>query len=164
VFSSDGRWLATFGDAFELRDTRTWEPAPELPFPDGRPVLGAGTFSPDGRLLAVVANHGTVHLIDLQRYRSLGVLRPPGLINLSALTFSRDGSRLVAVGQDARTLIWDLREIRRNMTAFGLDWDLPSIPSVMAMGSEDEAVAGAEQWTTNCCADAIQDDSGDALE
>jgi WD40 repeat protein len=155
VFSSDGRWLATFGDAFELRETRTWEPAPALPFPDGRPVLGAGAFSPDGRLLAVVANHGTVHLIDLHRYQSLGVLRPPGLVSLSALTFSLDGSRLVAVGQDARTLIWDLREIRGQLMSFGLDWYLPSIPSAVALEGGEDLSVDSWQWSTNFAADDL---------
>jgi WD40 repeat protein len=126
VFSGDGRWLATFGDVMELRETGTWNLAPALPFPEGRPVLGAAAFSPDGRLLAVVADHSTIHLIDLHRFRSLGILRPPALVSLSGLSFAPDGSKLAAVGEESRAMIWDLRELRRGLARFGLDWDLPA--------------------------------------
>jgi WD40 repeat protein len=123
VFSGDGKWLATYGDALELRETGTWNLAPPLPFPEGRPALGAATFSPNGRLLAVIADHSTVHLIDLQRFQSVGILRPPVNVNLTGLDFSPDGSKLAAVGVASRAMVWNLENLRRSLARFDLDWD-----------------------------------------
>jgi len=128
MFSGDGRWLATFGNVLELRETGTWKLAPPLPFPEGRPVLGAPAFSPDGRVLAVVADHSTIHLIDLQRFQSLAILRPPTTVNLSGLSFSPDGTSLAAVGEENRAMVWNLRELRRGLAQLDLDWDLPPLP------------------------------------
>ena len=123
VFSGDGKWIATYGDALELRETGTWNSAPPLPFPEGRPALGAATFSPDGRLLAIIADHSTVHLIDLHHFQSVGILRPPVTVNLTGLAFSPDGSKLAAVGVASRAMIWNLEDLRRSLAQFDLDWD-----------------------------------------
>ena len=68
TFSADGKWLATFGDIFELREVGSWRPAPALPFPEGRPLLGAAAFSPDSRVLAVVRDQYAVQLFDLTTF------------------------------------------------------------------------------------------------
>jgi WD40 repeat protein len=125
VFSGDGKWLATFGDVLELRETVSWNYSPALPFPDGPPILGTAAFSPDGRLLAVVADHASIHLIDLHRFQSLCILRPPAMLNISGLCFSPDGAKLAAVGEESRAMIWDLQKLRRSLARYDLDWDLP---------------------------------------
>jgi WD40 repeat protein len=123
AFSADGRWLALMGGwGFHLLETGTWKPAPQLPLPGGRPVSGAAAFSPDGQILALVVDQFTVQLIDLRRFKSLGILRPPGATPLRGLAFSADGSRLAAVGPEARVAIWNLRDLRGRLAELRLDW------------------------------------------
>jgi WD40 repeat protein len=128
VFSADGKWLAAFGDGFRLYATDSWRPAPELPFPDDSPVIGASAFSPDGRVLAIICNLNTVLLVDLVSWRSLGSLQLPNPRKLTGLAFSADGSRLAACGDLARIRIWDLRKIREHLSDLGLGWGM-SLPA-----------------------------------
>jgi WD40 repeat protein len=129
AFTADGRWLATFGDIFELRETGSWRPAPTLPFPEGRPLLGAAAFSPDGRVLAIVRDQFAIQLFDLATFRSLGLLTPPDEKAMQVLEFSPDGGRLAAGCLSGRARVWDLRRTRQRLSEFGLDWDLPPLNS-----------------------------------
>lgn len=122
AFSLDGKWLATFGIGFELRETGTWRPAPLFRDQAGASVLGAGAFSPDGRTLAVVTDLRAVHLIDLPTFETLAVLRPPGATEIQAVRFSPDGTRLAAVGDALRLRVWNLPALRQCLAGFGLDW------------------------------------------
>ena len=124
AFSHDGKWLATFGDNFELRATGSWKPA-QLPFGDRPSVLGAAAFSPDSRLLAVVRDLSRIQLFDLKTLRSLGVLQPPGSGEINAITFSPDGTKLAAVGSAARLRIWNIPRLRHRLAELDLDWDIP---------------------------------------
>jgi WD40 repeat protein len=123
VFSGDGRWLAVSGDVFGLRDTRTWQPAPPLPFPEGKPLTGAAAFSADGRWLALVCDLATVQLFDLTTFQRLGLLRPPGNLRIQTVAFSPDGHWLVAGGGNGRLRAWDIPLVRQRLAEFGLDWD-----------------------------------------
>ncbi|HWN97259.1 MAG TPA: serine/threonine-protein kinase [Methylomirabilota bacterium] len=130
AFSADGKWLATFGDIFELRETGSWRPAPPLPFPEDKPLLGAAAFSPDGRVLAVVRDQYAVQLFDLATFQSLGVLTPPNEKAMRTLEFSPNGGRLVAGCLSGSVRVWDLRRIRQRLSEFALDWSLPPLPPV----------------------------------
>lgn len=121
VFSPDGRWFAAWGEAFSLLRVGTWEPAPPLPLGEHRPLAGAAAFSPDGRILAVVCNRHSIQLIDLENFRSLGLLKTPGPIALETIQFSPDGTRLAGSGALARLQLWDLRRIRLRLQDLGLD-------------------------------------------
>jgi WD40 repeat protein len=128
AFSADGQWLVTFGDTFTLRETGSWAER-SLAFPQGRPVVGAAAFSPDGRMLAVVADLFDIQLFDLATLEPMGLLQPPSPVQIHAIAFSPDRTRLAAVGAVARVRVWDLRRIRKELAGFGLDWDLPSVPA-----------------------------------
>ena len=129
-FSRDGRWLAVFGDSgFQLLQTGSWSAVTNLALRPGRPVLGAATFSPDSRLLALVVDRFTVHLLDLATLASVGILRPPGTSPIAALAFSHDGRQLAAVGSEARVAIWRIDQARQVLSQFELDWpDAPRAP------------------------------------
>jgi eukaryotic-like serine/threonine-protein kinase len=127
AFSADGKWLATFGDTFELRAVGSWKPAPAMPFREGQPLLGAATFSHDSRILAVVRDQYAVQLFDLTTFQSLGILCVPEDRTMHALAFSADGGRLAAACSSGRLRIWDLRLIRQRLTEVNLDWELPPI-------------------------------------
>ncbi|HZO85849.1 MAG TPA: hypothetical protein VFC26_11580, partial [Verrucomicrobiae bacterium] len=128
AFSADGRWLVVTGeDKFELLETGSWNPAPPLLSRDEpRSITGAAAFSPDGRWLALVVDRFAVRLFDLQRFAPLGILRPPVAVQIRSLAFSQDGSRLAAVGEEARVAVWNLTELRRRLSEFDLAWDSPS--------------------------------------
>jgi WD40 repeat protein len=102
-------------------------PAAALPFPEGRPVLGAATFSPDARLLAIVRDLHAVQFFDLTTFKSLGTMTPPNERGIQTLEFSPDGGRLAAGCLTGRVQIWDLRRIREQLAGFGLDWELPRL-------------------------------------
>jgi WD40 repeat protein len=123
AFSSDGRWFVATGERFELRKTGTWEPAASLQFTEKRPILGAAAFSPDSRLLAVVVNRFEVHLFNLKTFERIGILRPPSAVQMLSLVFSPDGSQLAGLGAEARVAVWNMREVERNLTEFGLGWN-----------------------------------------
>jgi WD40 repeat protein len=123
AFSSDGRWLIINGDRSQLLHTGTWKHAPALPFRDEHPILGAGAFSPDSRILALVLNRSEVHLFDLYTFKPLGILRPPGAIQMLSLVYSSDGSQLAGVGAESRVAVWNMRALERSLTEFDLGWD-----------------------------------------
>lgn len=122
AFAADGKWVATFGDKFELRHQGSWKLANPLILPEPQPVLGAAAFSPDSRFLAVVGNLNSVHLFDLETFESVATLRASSAIRLRALAFSPDQKQLAAVGSEGRVAVWNLKEIRNRLAQLGLDW------------------------------------------
>jgi hypothetical protein len=63
-----------------------------------------------------------VHLIDMVSLQPLALLRPPGTLEIHALAFSPDNTRLAAAGDAARLRIWNLPVLRQQLSGFGLDW------------------------------------------
>ena len=125
AFSSDSRWLALSGERFHLLEVGTWKPGAPLNFNEERPILGAATFSPDSRMLAIVVNRFEVHLFALRTFEFIGILRPPGAIPMESLVFSLDGSQLAGIGAEGRVAVWNMREVQETLTEFGLAWDSP---------------------------------------
>jgi WD40 repeat protein len=129
AFSGNGKWLSLYGDKLELREVGSWKPAPALPLSDAPPLLGPVAFSPDGRLLALVADQHEVQLFDLAAWQFIGVLRPAlNTAGMNALAFSADGTRLAAACAKGRLRIWNLHGLRQHLASFDLDWELPSVP------------------------------------
>lgn len=126
VFSRNGEWLAASGSSFHLYRTASWQPAPALPIEGDPAVLGAAAFSPDGRILAVIANLDSIQLVDLAAWKSLGRLKLPRPRILTALAFSPDGKRLAAAGDLARMRVWDLQKIQSHLNSIEIPWDIPS--------------------------------------
>ena len=122
AFSADDKWVAIFGDKFELRRQGSWELARPLIFPESQPVLGAAAFSLDSRFLAVVGNLNSVHLFDLETFESVAIFRASNAIRLRALAFSPDQTKLAAFGIEGRVAIWDLKGIRGRLAQLSLDW------------------------------------------
>jgi serine/threonine protein kinase/WD40 repeat protein len=119
-FSPDGKWLATRGDV----GLRLWAfPSLHEQF---RIDCRAFAFSPDGRLLAVEAGQGVVRLIAPDTGREYARLEGPNQDRASWLAFSPDSAQLVVNGEHQALHLWDLRAIRAELAARGLDWDLPS--------------------------------------
>src|SRR5437773_1735233 len=74
---------------------------------------------------------GCFRLVTIATGRELARLEDPdrhgGRGAWLAATFTPDGTRLVAPSRDGLR-VWDLRAIRRELAALGLDWDAPPYP------------------------------------
>jgi eukaryotic-like serine/threonine-protein kinase len=121
-FSPDGKWLATSGGGLSLWTVGSWNP--------GKRIGGKDfAFSPDGQMLAVETEHGVVRLVDPDSGREYAQLESPNQERTYRICFSPDGAQLIALTQDSQTVhIWDLREIREQLTNMHLDWDSPPYP------------------------------------
>ncbi|HEV8606237.1 MAG TPA: serine/threonine-protein kinase [Tepidisphaeraceae bacterium] len=115
-FSSDSRWLLIGNDGGHLVPVDTLELGP--PTPSG------SVFVPDSTLMALTVPSG-VRLFEQVTNRQIATLVDPTLDLNVQLTFSPDGSKLIAVTGTNGIHVWDLRLIRRHLKEMGLDWDWP---------------------------------------
>jgi eukaryotic-like serine/threonine-protein kinase len=122
-FSPDGRRLLTAS----LTEYRVWDVNSHglLLVRDKQPegISGGAAFAPDGTMALIRSR--TQALIDLVAGdgRLLAQLEAPSRHGLSWVTFAADGSRLAACCDRQVTHVWDLRLIREQLRAKGLDWD-----------------------------------------
>jgi WD40 repeat protein len=123
AFSPDGRWLVTGTFAeYCFWEVGSWQKKHGLPRGKAGKTTGWITFSPDGKMLALLHGVSEVRLVDPATGREFARLPAAG----SPYCFSPDGSQLVtAAGRDGAFQVWDLRRIRRQLAEMGLDWDLP---------------------------------------
>jgi serine/threonine protein kinase/WD40 repeat protein len=129
AFGPDGRWLLTTSGGGRLWRAGTWEEGPGL---GGRTAC----FAPDGRSLAVEGEGGAIRLVEADSGGELARLGGPVHTPVRPLCFSPDGTRLVALAVETRTLVeWDLRALRQDLQALGLDWDAPPYPAAPAGGT-----------------------------
>jgi WD40 repeat protein len=136
LFSPDGRWLYTHTGG-RLWNTATWEVARTLGGP------GACFAPDDSQLLAVEAGGGAVRLVAPEDGREIVRLEGPDHNRVIPSCFSPDGTRLVTYGLDGHTLsVWDLRVLRNELAALGLDWnDLPYPPAPLQSDTHAPRVA-----------------------
>jgi serine/threonine protein kinase/WD40 repeat protein len=120
-FSPDGKWLATGLDGNRLWavDVEPWTEGYRLRPGDAvYPV-----FSPDGKFIAHDTNSGAVRLVDAASGDEILQLPDPHL-DIALPMFTPDGTGLITLTNGTRRgiHIWDLRSIRRELAAIGLDW------------------------------------------
>ena len=94
----------------------SWEMGPKT-------APGMGVFSPDSKLLTVPTPDG-IHLIDHATGREVAVLEDPNL-DLASITFTPDGTKLIALNAHNGAHVWDLRLMRRRLKEMDLDWQWP---------------------------------------
>jgi serine/threonine protein kinase/WD40 repeat protein len=128
-FSPDGKWLATCGDECRLWRVGTWQLAKIIPREPRLGLTNYAAFSPDGRILAIAYHSRVVRLVDASTGRELATLAAPNPVSTEQLCFNRAGSQLAVVCGNHVIQVWDLRLIRQQLAAMGLDWDVPSYPS-----------------------------------
>jgi WD40 repeat protein len=128
TFSPDGRWLVTnVRSDFVFREVGSWEVKRRLPR-HLRSLEGYVAFAGDGRLLALASARNLVDLYDAATWQHLATLETPGQKDLTGLALSPDGSRLALTTADGVLGLWDLRRLRQELAALGLDWEMPPYP------------------------------------
>jgi tetratricopeptide (TPR) repeat protein len=109
-----------------LIDTETWRPGLQTRAASS----GTKVFAPDSRSLASVTDLGRVAFLDMKDGREVARFEAPDQSRAEGPSFSPDGSRMVVTMTGEPVVrVWDLRAIRRQLAALGLDWDLPLDPA-----------------------------------
>jgi WD40 repeat protein len=130
AFSPDGRWLAVA--KFPGRECRFWEVGSWRPGPVielSTSFFGAMAFTRESRMFAI-DDGGRVRLVDPDTGREVVTLDAStgSSANFYCLSVCADGTRLAA-GRDHMIHLWDLRLIRQELAALGLDWSSPPYPA-----------------------------------
>ncbi len=118
-----GTWLQSF--SLDEQTTSFWS------IPGGRLMrrfrgAGGAVLSPDERLIAVGSGLGEVTLYDWNAEAPIARLRTPEQTRFLPQSFTRDGSRLFALGESTRAVhLWDLSRLFTDLERMGLAVDLP---------------------------------------
>jgi WD40 repeat protein len=139
TLSADQKLLATNRDQVEIYEFPSLRLLRKLPIELGR--RAAACFSPDGRLLAVSTDDGTIQLFEPQTGVRVRTLASDGHAAMS-LAFSPDGSRLAA-GLDggARVDLWHVPSGKR-LTSLAMPTDLLSVNG-LAFARDGRTLAAA---------------------
>jgi serine/threonine protein kinase/WD40 repeat protein/Tfp pilus assembly protein PilF len=122
LFSPDSKWLVVGSAGYRLWAVGSWQEGPSLRISglEG----SACAFSADSKLLAVSDLPGVVRLYETGSGRELARLTTAVQTRFWPKYFTPDGSKLIAIGNDTRTLhIFDLKLIRSQLRELKLDWD-----------------------------------------
>jgi WD40 repeat protein len=126
TFSPDGRWLVIgTRSEFVFLEVGSWEPKARLPR-EPRSLSSSVAFTRDGKLLALVQGRNRIELRDATTLppRHLATLEIPGPAGVWGLGLSPDGTRLAATTDYNVIALWDLRRLRQELAALGLDWEM----------------------------------------
>jgi WD40 repeat protein len=128
-FTPDSRALIiSRGDEYSFWDVNIWQLLRRLRR-DVALYPGYVGFAPDGRLMALEMAPCVIHLTEVATGRTIAKLEDPHGDRAGWIAFTPDGTRLVTACRYAKVIhIWDLRAIRRQLKAMGLDWDWPEFP------------------------------------
>lgn len=127
AFSPDSAYvLISSPDGYSLFHAENWKLHRRI----DRVDAGSATpmaFSHDGRLLAIAPSQ-VLELFEFPSCRPLASLASPVPENLESLNFSPDASQLIAQTSGGTLHAWDLRRLRAELDALGLDWEMPPLP------------------------------------
>jgi WD40 repeat protein len=157
AISPDKRWLATYVQQEEVSiwNLETRESAARFPVARTKssPMVGALTFSPDGKALAIGDDDDQVRLVDAGRWTERITL--PGRFfgfGVMTLEYSPDG-RFLAAGSafnDSRILVWDTKTDKRVATLEGHQGFIANVTfspdgKLLASASGDQTI---KLWNT----------------
>ncbi len=123
AFSPRGDRLVTADDktyhAWSLPDL---QPGPQWPLRNGGGAQKVFSFSPSGRWFVGEQGSGALELRDGRSFELLVRLEPPLNLELGALRWSPDESRIYLRFRGPRVFYWDIAALRRELKSRGLDW------------------------------------------
>jgi eukaryotic-like serine/threonine-protein kinase len=91
--------------------------------------LGWIAFTSDGKLMAMEISPGLIRLCEVETGRTIAHLQDPNGDVCNWMGFTPDGTQLVVAAASARAIHrWDLRALRVELKAMGLDWAWPEFP------------------------------------
>ena len=105
--------------------TGTWAEQWRTPVTDPGGSVSILASSTDGTMLAALLERHAVWLLDAHSGKRLARLGHPDKQPLESLAFSPDGATLAAGLKGRAILLWDLRRLRHELAALGLDWTDP---------------------------------------
>ena len=123
VPSPDGRHLALGlrNGEVVLADARTLRIVAAIPAPEEAETVTAVAFSSEGQL-AVGFRSGLIRLWDMRGKMPEPLLTLPGYRNsVRMMAYSASGDRL-AIGDNAGTDVWDVKQVRQRLAEIGLGW------------------------------------------
>src|SRR5207253_10752569 len=122
AFSRDGSWLAAgANEVYRIWGVGSWD----------RPRVVAGAFpyaiafAPDGSMMAVCQSSQIVRLINPGTGQTWAALEASTPQTISWLCFTPDAGQLAVACSTHVIQVWDLRRIRQQLVAMGLDWESP---------------------------------------
>ena len=128
-FTADSRAVVgLYAEECCLWDVRTLQPIRRLRL-EGSSYISPAAFSQDEKMMALEVTPGVIHLTDMATGRTVAKLTDPFGDRATWMSFTPDGTQLVAASTYSMTIhIWDLRRIRARLKTMGLDWDWPEFP------------------------------------
>ncbi|MEP6810480.1 MAG: hypothetical protein ABI992_09570, partial [Chthoniobacterales bacterium] len=133
AFSRNGHWLAAGGITRSgLWRTSDWQQAVDFKQEALNPE-----FAARGDFLAGVSDPD-VSILRTSDGLNLGHLKCP---ENPTLHFCAGDRRLVMTATNTTSFVWDLRALRRELRATGLDWDLPPLAEAAVPGPDQLRVA-----------------------
>jgi tetratricopeptide (TPR) repeat protein/serine/threonine protein kinase/WD40 repeat protein len=137
-FTPDSRAVViSRGDEYSFWDVDTLQPIRRLRR-DVAGYPGYVAFSPDGQLMALEMAPAVIHLKEVATGRTVARLEDPHGDRARWMGFTPDGTQLVVAAGYAKAIhIWDLRAIRRQLKALGLDWSWPEFPPAAKSDESD---------------------------
>jgi WD40 repeat protein len=127
AFTPDCRWLVTGApDEYCFWNVESGASGLRIPRAQAGTIWGPMAFTRDGNVMAIARSRWLVQLIETATGRQLAALEQADPQTVTWLAFNPDGTQL-AVASDV-VHVWDLRKLRKELTALRLDWDRPSFP------------------------------------
>jgi signal transduction histidine kinase len=134
AFSPDSQWLvAAASDEYRFWRTANWERGKAIPRDAIGELPGYAAFTRDGKLMAIAKSHRLVQLIEPGSGHEVASLQAPDPQMITWLRFDPEGNTLAVSTGLGLLQLWDLRTLRRELAAFGLDWG-PRVSAAEAGG------------------------------
>ena len=122
AFTPDSRRLVT-RDAKEYAawEVGTWRKLASWPA-DTTSLAARIRFSPDGTLVAVLQGNDRVQFVRTGDWRVVVTLIGPVQLDLVDMGWNGAGDRFYLLNRDGLVREWNLRTLREELAAMGLDW------------------------------------------